>query len=186
LLTLFAAEPRSGAIELRWQFSDLSDEMDVRLERSQAADGPWTIVTPETRREAGVTVAIDGAVDLGHTYWYRLLVGSETGPPVEFGRVSVTAGSAVQRFELTSIWPNPSKDQTCVDFSVAKEANLRLSVVDIMGREVAALAQGSYRPGRYHTVWDGHTSGGPAPAGMYFVRYQVAGKVMVRRLVLAR
>ena len=68
-----------------------------------------------------------------------------------------------------------------MDFSVARETRVHVSVVDLMGREVAVLADGVAPAGSHHVSWD-HAA--VAPAGMYFVRYQAEGRVLVRRFAL--
>ena len=63
---------------------------------------------------------------------------------------------------------------------------MRLTIVDLQGRLVATLRDGVQPAGRYQAVWSGKSVLGRAPAGMYFVRYQAAGKSTVRRLLLTR
>jgi hypothetical protein len=84
-------------------------------------------------------------------------------------------------FSLGPVWPNPAWQSTGVDFSVARETRIRVTVVDLEGREVAVLADGIRPTGNHHVTWDRATM---APAGMYFVRYQVEGRVLVRRFAL--
>jgi hypothetical protein len=143
-------------------------------------------VNAELRQEGGLMTAVDRSVVAGTRYWYRLVAISRSGSPSVFGPLEALAGSSVERFELASIWPNPSRGMTRVDFAVAKQANIRLSIVDVQGREVALLAEGSHRPGRYQAVWTGEMGGGPAPVGLYFIRYQIPGKVLTGRIALAR
>ena len=64
--------------------------------------------------------------------------------------------------------------------------NVRVSILDIQGREVALLYNGMHGPGVYQAVWTGETPKGLAPAGMYFVRYKAPDKVLYSRLVLSR
>jgi hypothetical protein len=74
-----------------------------------------------------------------------------------------------------------------VEFAVPRRTELRLSVLDVQGREVAVLAEGRYAPGRYPVTWGGEIAGGPASAGLYFIRYAPKGEQgLVRRVVLAR
>ena len=75
--------------------------------------------------------------------------------------------------------PNPTGSAAGVDFSLPREARVRVTVVDLAGRVVATLAEGLEPAGRHHASW----SGSAAPAGMYFVRYEAPGRTMVRRFV---
>jgi hypothetical protein len=173
-------------VELRWEFGEAGQFVETRLERATALAGPWTQVVAEAREEGGATIVLDRGVTAGGSYWYRLVTRTPAGEPMVFGPVAAKAGEAIQRFELAAIWPNPTKRLTHVDFAVARETSIRLSVMDVQGREVAVLAEGNHRPGRYQAVWTGQTPRGLAPVGLYFVRYQVPGRVLLGRIVLAR
>ena len=124
----------------------------------------------------------------GTTYFYRLMVTTKEGQTITLGNLSVQAGVPVKEFELTSVGPNPSHGgRVSVQYAVAREAHIGISVVDIQGRTVAELANGTFRPGRYQAVWSGQLgTGSQAPAGMYFVRYQFPGKNVTKRIVIAQ
>jgi len=68
---------------------------------------------------------------------------------------------------------------------VAREARVRLTVIDVLGREVATLVDGTQTPGRHQAIWTGESPRGRARAGLYFVRYETPARAFVRRLVLA-
>jgi hypothetical protein len=100
--------------------------------------------------------------------------------------VSGATRPTITRFELTSIQPNPSRGSSRIHFALPREARVRLSVLDIQGREIAVLAEGTYRSGPYEATWNGRTARGDAPAGLYFVRFQTPAGVQVRRLAMTR
>jgi hypothetical protein len=89
-------------------------------------------------------------------------------------------------FALGPVWPNPARLGAAVDFSVARETRVRVSVIDLEGREVATLVDGVRSAGTHHVAWAGDASRAPAPAGIYFMRYEAAGNLQVRRFVLLR
>ncbi len=92
----------------------------------------------------------------------------------------------ISEFRLGLIHPNPSSGATTVDFELPRESRIRLTVVDLQGREVARLADGTFGAGRYQASWNGRTEQGPAAMGVYFVHYEGGGKSFTQRLVLAR
>jgi len=73
-----------------------------------------------------------------------------------------------------------------VRFAVPRQSLVRVSVIDLQGREVAVLAQGSYPAGWYQASWGGSNERGQAPAGMYFVRMQAGGQKFIQRVALTR
>jgi hypothetical protein len=186
LLSLFRAEPLVSGVELRWQFGDAGRFVDSWIERAARAEGPWATLAADRRLEGGMTVAMDRTAVAGTEYWYRLVARQQTGATTLFGPLRATAGSLVARSELGAVRPNPGKGNFTVDFSVPRQSNVRVSVLDVQGREVALLFSGPHGPGLYQAVWTGETAKGLAPVGMYFVRYQAPDKVLFSRLVLAR
>ncbi|WP_420456663.1 T9SS type A sorting domain-containing protein [Rubrivirga sp.] len=83
---------------------------------------------------------------------------------------------------LRSVYPNPVADVATVAFDLGVSASVRLSVVDVLGREVAVAAQG-VRPAGSHTATV-PTAG--LPAGVYVVRLEVEGRVQSQRFTVAR
>jgi len=89
-------------------------------------------------------------------------------------------------FALGRVSPNPATGMMWLRFAVPQESAVRVSVVDLQGRDVAELTRGTYPAGWHEVRWNGRTERGPAPAGMYFVRFQAEGRNLFRRLVLTR
>ena len=186
MVSRFTAEPRDAGIELRWQFGPGLGVRDAALERADAGDDTWAAVSAGSRDDAGVSVATDRSVEPGHAYQYRLVVTNLQGQVSRFGPVLATAAAAPGRFTLDTVRPNPSTGAVQIGFSVGREAPVKVSVVDIQGREVAVLVSGVRAPGHYVTTWDGRSRHAPASTGVYFVRYGTAGFEQTRRMTIAR
>jgi hypothetical protein len=155
----------------------------MALERSEAVTGPWVALSTDMTAQGDMTVAVDRTVAAGQTYWYRLVGTTAAGTQAVFGPVSATA-SVPMEFALSGIWPNPSHGSLKFEFAVPRMAMLRLTVVDLQGRAVQSLANGTFAPGRYQLSWDGMTDRGKAPAGVYFVRYESGSQKIVKRFSL--
>jgi len=89
----------------------------------------------------------------------------------------------VAALELAPVRPNPVRGSGLIGFALPAAAPVRLSVLDVQGREVAVLAEGAFAAGRHQVRWE-HT-GGQGP-GLYFVRLNAAGRTLVRRAVVMR
>ena len=98
---------------------------------------------------------------------------------------SVTAvGQNAAGFRLESVVPNPTTGATRIGFSVAFATPVRLSIVDVQGREIAVLADGVQSAGLHELQWDGRRLGARVPAGIYFVRYRAGGLQQIQRLAM--
>jgi flagellar hook assembly protein FlgD len=83
--------------------------------------------------------------------------------------------------------PNPFRSSTSLTYRVPEAGSVRVSVHDVMGREIAVLDRGSKSPGTYGAVWDGKDErGNLPPAGVYFIRAELPGDDLARKVVRLR
>jgi len=94
--------------------------------------------------------------------------------------------AAVTEFALSPIVPNPTRGTSRIPFALPFEARVRLSVMDVQGRVLVELVDGVLPAGQHEAIWNGMTNGGPARAGLYFVRFEVPGHRFARSVVLTR
>jgi hypothetical protein len=184
LLSLFTARPAGASLELRWQFGVPQDIATVELERAELLDGPWAVVSAERQLEGDVTTLVDRDVQMGHTYYYQLVVRTNEGQQLTFGPVIGSLAEAIAKFSLAQVTANPSNSPIQLEFSVPREAPVRVTVLDVSGRVVETLATGTYAPGRYTVTWNWNRKGGASRSGVYFVRYQTPAGDFTRRVVV--
>ena len=90
-------------------------------------------------------------------------------------------------FGLRGVAPNPSAGPVTLTFATDRPGRHRLLLLDVLGREVAVLAEGAGGPGVHTVRWDGHGPSGRAVApGAYLARLEAAGRVSVRSLTRLR
>jgi hypothetical protein len=183
-VSTFVANPVSSGIELRWTMNT-NTVTHIGVERAATSSGPWQSLGATPTQSGEQYSLIDSDVQAGKTYFYRL-TGMNNGVAQTFGQISGTAGAGITEFALTRVAPNPTRDFTTIEFTVPRSAPVKVSVLDIAGREVARLTDGEHAPGRYQIMWTGQVDGHQASAGMYFIRMQAPGVRSTQRLVLAR
>ncbi len=84
---------------------------------------------------------------------------------------------------LRSLAPNPCRASATVTFRLAREERVRLSVLDVSGRLVANLAEGTLPAGDHPIAWDARgRDGAELPAGLYLVRLEHGPSVEFGRL----
>ena len=90
-------------------------------------------------------------------------------------------------YELKQNYPNPFNSTTHVEFMIPRDAKIRLSVFDILGREIRVLEDASLQPGRYKSQWDGRDNNGMSMAGgVYFCRLTANAVSMTRKMILVK
>ncbi len=150
---------------------------------------------PAMMRDARASVVVSGNEDvrtaaerIGDITVVKLLVKDATPAERRFNDVA-----DLNSFEITQNYPNPFNPTTNIAFNVTTDANVSVRVYDMLGREIATLANGFYSAGKYITTWNANTSLGQTVAsGMYIYRMEAqpvdgsAAFVGVKKMVLAR
>lgn len=86
-------------------------------------------------------------------------------------------------WKLDRIYPNPFNPSTTVSITLPAQSQLRVSVFNIMGQQVALLADGAYNAGQHHILFDANGMAN----GIYFVRATVPGKMdEVKKVLLVK
>jgi hypothetical protein len=179
-----SARAADFGVEVSWALVDPSLFTNLELQRSTVEAGTWTTLDAQLRLASGTAVASDRSAESGRTYFYRLVGTTAAGTQAIFGPIPGSSG-APKEFALSAAWPNPSKAGVSLNFTVAKTAHVRLSVLDLQGREVSVLRDGEFTPGRYQVKWDGTSDHGAVPAGVYFVRCITPDRKFVSRVTIA-
>jgi endonuclease I len=129
----------------------------------------WNYYDPVDEREYNRTNAIANYQDLPNPFVLDSTLARRiwSDPPVG------TSGdiSSPQQFYLYSNYPNPFNVLTTVRFELSVATNVRIGIFNILGVEVARLADSHYTNGGHRVLWDGKTRDGcEASTGIYIVR----------------
>ncbi len=90
-------------------------------------------------------------------------------------------------FALLQNSPNPFNPTTTIRFSLAKNANVRVEVHNVLGQLVRVLENGDHAVGLYETTWDGrNNAGNEVASGVYFYTLRSGDFQQTRKMVLQR
>jgi len=91
------------------------------------------------------------------------------------------------RVQLLPNRPDPFNAATTIPFVLPKEGNVRLEIVDILGRHVSTLIDNRMNAGGHEIVWHGRDdSGREMPSGVYNCRIIVGDDAKSQRITLVR
>ncbi len=90
--------------------------------------------------------------------------------------------SIVTQFDLFQNYPNPFNPSTTIKFSVPKETNVKLSVYNVLGQEVAELLNGRIKEGSYEITFDGNKMS----SGVYFYRLDAENYSTIKKMILQK
>ncbi|HEX7574503.1 MAG TPA: FlgD immunoglobulin-like domain containing protein [Bacteroidota bacterium] len=107
-----------------------------------------------------------------------LLISSTAGPlassPQVRGGTATSGGPGPAAFELEPNYPNPFNPSTRIGYSLSESVNVSLVIYDVLGREIATLADAHQQAGRYTVTWNStQGSGVRVSSGVYFARLRV-------------
>ncbi|MFZ1685502.1 MAG: FlgD immunoglobulin-like domain containing protein [Candidatus Zixiibacteriota bacterium] len=103
--------------------------------------------------------------------------------------VEEPAGPILPRsFQLGQNHPNPFNPSTVIEYSLASRSDVRLVVVDLLGRVVRTLvAQPRQAAGSYQVIWDGRAGDGAhCSSGVYFYRLETNLGSETRKMILLK
>ncbi|MBU8921869.1 MAG: M20/M25/M40 family metallo-hydrolase [Bacteroidales bacterium] len=82
-------------------------------------------------------------------------------------------------------YPNPFSSFTRVTFEIPREMDVRLSVHDVTGRELALLINDRVDADRYLYIWNGRNdAGSDLSSGVYFIRLKAGGETKSVKAVI--
>ena len=85
-------------------------------------------------------------------------------------------------FSLSQNYPNPFNPLTKIVFDVPQKSHVRLSVFDVLGKEVARLVDVNVTPGQFETEWDASNM----PSGVYFYSLLADNYTQTKKMILIK
>jgi hypothetical protein len=142
------------------------------LDSKQNEITPGGAIAPEVRSIAfGADTAVDGQDDLYAVTWGFGVLRHES-PDAELP----------ESYVLEQNYPNPFNPQTNIRFALPETGKVRLMVVDLLGRTIATLVDGTLQAGSHEVVFDAQN----LPSGTYLYQLEASGVRMTRLLSLVK
>jgi hypothetical protein len=166
---------RAGDGDVLCQYNQIAN---VDVENNYASVG---IQDSYHRRGLGLTYANIYAPSVDTLQAGRAILFTTT-PPDNFSDVPPSPSAAAHQFALRDAYPNPFNPRTELRFELSSAGRATLKVYDILGQEVATLADDVFGPGSYQVSFDGRE----LPSGLYFARLISGANTQVRKLMLVK
>lgn len=151
-----------------------------------------TVFTVNAGESRDITIRFDPPL---HRAWNGIMtINSNAGnnpafPIIIRGQGDSTASAVREpnmplpnQFSLGQNFPNPFNPSTEIQFSVPSEAEVRLTVVNMLGQEVATITNGRYGAGVYTASFNAAN----LPSGLYFYRMVAGDFTSVRKMMLMK
>jgi len=182
--TLKLFQKGSNEISLTWRdHSDLEDGFVVERKKS-----PDTVFAVFDTLSENVETCVDSTLEQGHTYTYRVKAFKDTVSSFYTDEVSVTLTGINQkdskptRYSLSQNYPNPFNPSTKIKFALPKTAKTKITLYDLLGREINVLMNKEVNAGYHEINLDLHN----LPGGVYIYRIQSGDFIQSKKLVLMK
>jgi hypothetical protein len=147
-----------------------AQHLDAVENQSVALLHPGAGQTYDLREESAVTIEPEG-----ETAELKVAIGTKNYVDKKTSEV------VPEEVQLTS-YPNPVRQQGTVAYALPEAQKVTLRVYDVLGRQVATLAQGRKEAGR-HTV---RLDPGQLASGVYFGRLQAGDQTRTLKITIVR
>jgi hypothetical protein len=183
-IATFAATVADKGVELCWTIASADALEGFLVYRSSESDGGFVRLTAGDPLPANTTSYMDGDVQPGRTYRYRIGAIDRDG---EFLSVIQSVNTPHREVELDQNRPNPFNPSTSIDFYLPRDAQVTLSIFDVSGQLVRTLVDQTTRFGHHSAVWNGmDANGNQVSSGVYFYRLQTGKRVITKKMVVVK
>ncbi|MEE1506227.1 MAG: T9SS type A sorting domain-containing protein, partial [Candidatus Neomarinimicrobiota bacterium] len=98
-----------------------------------------------------------------------------------------SASTVSTTFALHPAYPNPFNPITTLRYNLPEQAQVTLTIYDLMGREVTRLVNTTQEPGFKSVQWNATNSfGKPVSAGVYLYQVRAGEFVQTKKMVLLK
>jgi len=186
LLQAFSARLDRSVIRVDWELLEAGGNMRFYVSRSRGRSGLFEeISNPAVERNGLSFRFVDGDVELGAAYRYRVEVKDEEGRRLLFETEAVSMPA--RELTLYQNRPNPFNPGTTISFILPEKCRAGLSIFDATGRLIATLVNRDMSEGLKEFYWDGTDNKGNAvSSGVYFYRLKAGDKILTKKMLLVK
>lgn len=189
-LALLRADQIADDVQVVWKTTSESNNAGWHIER-RTIDDDWTeigfVSGAGTTSEAHDYTFTDRAPAPETLYSYRLRQRDYDGTITYSQKAPVFVHGAITGFELRTNFPNPFNPATTIEYRLEKDSQVRIEVLDMLGRVVSVLTDGAQTAGVHHAIWEAvDATGAVLPSGIYLCRMTAPGFITTRTMHLAR
>ena len=183
-LKSFTGEENKNEVILNWETATEINNFGFDIERSEDLANWVAIGFVEGQGNSNSPkhyYYIDKNIRRTGNYYYRLKQIDNDGK-YEYSEVVLVEVSILNKFHLSQNYPNPFNPTTNIRYTISNKQSISLKVYDVLGNEIAVLANDEKPAGTYEVKFDGNELTG----GIYFYRIQAGDFVETKKMVLMK
>ncbi len=178
---------------LHWKTLSEVDNLGFDVQRALLPAGPFETIAGSFQAGHGTTVepqeySYTDANTEGKSWYYRLKQMDRSGAVNYSEAVQASVTSSVEEqavpkvYAMEQNYPNPFNPTTVISYQLPVATHVRLVVFDVLGREVATLANGVREAGYYKESFN--ASG--LSSGLYFYQLKAGEQTFLKKMMLVK
>lgn len=160
-------------------YDTYDSQLDWRWSRTDSLYAPWHILSAGMH-DVRFEITGRNAGNTGH--WDLVMDQIIVRQPLDSLGMSDVSGVLPGKYELEPCYPNPFNPTTTISFAVPKRANVKVAVYNVLGRQVATLANEPFDAGKHMLRWNCSE----CASGIYLIKMTSNDFQMVRKAILLR
>ncbi len=128
--------------------------------------------------------------------WTVIAVDGEYSVPASNGHFTLTIDATAlsidelnipEEFALHNNYPNPFNPVTTIRYDIPEQADVEITIHNLLGQMVKTLVNETMNPGKYSVIWDGTNNAGmPLSSGVYIYRLVTQEFSQSKKLILLK
>ncbi|MCP4633299.1 MAG: T9SS type A sorting domain-containing protein [candidate division Zixibacteria bacterium] len=91
------------------------------------------------------------------------------------------------KYSLSQNYPNPFNPSTIISYSIPKQSDVTISIINLLGQKVKTIINENQETGEYEINWDGTDQSGKAVAsGIYFYQINTGDYTASKKMIMIK
>jgi hypothetical protein len=172
----------SNSYELEWTGGDYKQADHYELEKSSGNSGYFSVykIDADDQNEKNYTF-LDQKEENSDIVYYRIKQVDKDGSTVYSSQVKVGQGP-IEPFTLEQNFPNPFNPKTSIVFDLLEDAEVKVIVYNLEGKEIIKLHEGFMEKGPHKLTFDATD----LPSGVYLYKVETPEFSQTKKMVLTK
>ncbi len=188
LLETFTVSAKGASVLLQWRTTVETNNAGFAIERRSGANDEWKEIGYVNGNGSGggtfsYTFSDDDIPADAGMLVYRLKQIDFDGSYTYSSEVYIYTGKAdAMRFQMLQNYPNPFNPVTTIAYEIPESGEVRVTVTDSYGKEIACIQQLRQHAGWHNIAFDASA----LPGGVYFYHLTYGGKRITKKMAVLK
>lgn len=172
-----------GSVTFEWNKVQYADQYLIQLAHSQS----FTALFYKDSTASDTFKTVSGFSE-GQKYYWRVqaknVEGSSAWSDSNFTLtdIKIVKGEIPTEYSISQNYPNPFNPSTKIEIALPQRALTKITIYDVLGREIQTLINNELEAGYYETNIDASRF----PSGVYFYRIQSGNFLQTKKMILMK